>query len=252
MVSSSLDFPRDPFSLLCLAFPSPLRYNILSYEAAQFVIWCATFLFTLLFVHLLFQSWIVTSVIALIFNFLPFSFIYTFAGYRYSMGTALCLVSLYFLYLGFKARSAFSLSLGGIAAGLCLASSITGKQYLLVLLLFGIVYAAFHWRSAKEHFKWSVPIVAYGCLAAAAPILCYIAFNRHAYTVYEALMLQTFWQGVLGKAPPSVSEYATALWACFFGIPGPRFFIPDTLPIPLPVLWFVATRFHSGAATAAL
>src|SRR5256885_7578156 len=27
-------------------------YNILSYEAAQFVIWCATFLFTLLLVHL--------------------------------------------------------------------------------------------------------------------------------------------------------------------------------------------------------
>ncbi len=209
-------------------------YNILSYEAAQFVIWCAIFLFTLLLVDLLFESWIVTSVIALIFNFLPFSFIYTFAGYRYSMGTALCLISLYFLYPGFKTGSAFSLSLGGIGAGLCLASSITGKQYLVVLLLFGIVYAAFHWRSAKAHCKWSVPIVAYGCLAAAAPILCYIVFNWRAYTVYEGLMLHTFWQGVLGKAPPSVSQYAKALWACFFGIPGPRFLIPDTLPILLP------------------
>jgi hypothetical protein len=209
-------------------------YNILSYEAAQFVIWCAIFFFTLLLVHLLFESWTVTSVTALIFNFLPFSFIYTFTGYRYSMGTALCLGSLYFLHLGFKIGSAFSLSLGGIAAGLCLASSITGKQYLLVLLLFGIVYAAFHWRSAKAHFKWSVPIVAYGCLTAAAPILCYIAFNRHDYTVYEAMMLDTFWKGVLGKAPPALSHFTTELWNCFFGIPGPRFFLPDTLPIPLP------------------
>ena len=178
-------------------------YNILSYEAAQFVVWCAIFLFTLLLVHLLFESWTVTSITALTLNFLPFSFIYTFMGYRYSMGTAFCLVSLYFLYLGFKTGAGFSLALGGIAAGLCLASSITGKQYLLVLLLSGIISTAFHWRSAKTHFK-SVPIVAYGWLAAAAPILCYIAFNRHAYTVYEAMMVHTFWKGVLGESAHQV------------------------------------------------
>ena len=57
-------------------------YNILSYEAAQFVVWCAIFLFTLLLVHLLFESWTVTSITALTLNFLPFSFIYTFMGYR--------------------------------------------------------------------------------------------------------------------------------------------------------------------------
>src|SRR5205814_7208188 len=104
--------------------------NILSYEAALFGIWCVTFIFTLLLVDLLFESKVVTSITALIFNFLPFAFIYTFAGYRYPMGTVLCVVSLYFLHFGFKRASPFSLALGGIIAGLCLASSITGKQYL--------------------------------------------------------------------------------------------------------------------------
>mgnify|MGYP003693855143 CR=1 FL=1 len=44
--------------------------NILSYEAALFVIWLTTFVFTLLLVDLFFGSYIVTSVVALSFNFL--------------------------------------------------------------------------------------------------------------------------------------------------------------------------------------
>ena len=93
-------------------------FNILSYEAGQFVIWCATFIFTLLLVDELFKSNIVTTAAALIFNFLPFAFVYTFTGYRYPIATALCVASLYFLHLGFKTPSPFYLSLGGITAGL--------------------------------------------------------------------------------------------------------------------------------------
>src|SRR5213075_1944240 len=95
-------------------------FNILSYEAALFVIWLTTFVFTLLLVDLFFESYIVTSVTAVILNFLPFAFIYTFAGYRYPMATAFAVVSLYFLDLGFKRASPFFLSLSGITAGLCL------------------------------------------------------------------------------------------------------------------------------------
>jgi hypothetical protein len=207
-------------------------YNILSYEAALFGIWCAIFLFTLLLVDLLFSSNIVTSITALIFNFLPFSFIYTFAGYRYPMGTALCVISLYFLYRGFKSTSSFSLALGGITAGLCWASSINGKQYLLVLFLFGVIYTGLHWRSAKASSKMAVPVIAYGCLAAAMPLLCYIAFTLEHYTLYENAFIREFWQAVPGSR-------AKALWDCFFGMPGPRFFIPDTLPIPLPYYCFL-------------
>jgi hypothetical protein len=131
-------------------------YNILSSEAALFVIWCATFIFTLLLVDLLFKSNIVTALSALVFNFLPFAFIYTFAGYRYPMATALCVASLYFLHLGFKTPSYFYLSFGGITAGLCLASSISGKQYLLALLLFAMLYAGLNRNELKHHLEFGL------------------------------------------------------------------------------------------------
>ena len=47
------------------------------------------------------------------------------------MAVPLRVASLYFLHVGFNTDSYFSLSLGGIAAGLCLADSLLGKQYVL-------------------------------------------------------------------------------------------------------------------------
>jgi len=174
-------------------------FNILSYEAAVFVIWLTTFIFTLLLVDLFFRSYVITSITAFVFNFLPFAFIYTFAGYRYPMAVALALVSLYFLHVGFRNGSPFCLSLGGIAAGLCLASSISGKQYLLALAIAAPLYALFYWRSAKRSDTWSsVALALYVFLAAAAPILLYICFNRDAYTYYESSFLRDFQHGARG------------------------------------------------------
>ena len=83
-------------------------FNICPMKQRSLFIWLTIFVFTLLLVDLFFESYIVTSVTALIFNFLPFAFIYTFAGYRYPMATALAVVSLYFLHLGFQnSRSRF-------------------------------------------------------------------------------------------------------------------------------------------------
>lgn len=221
-------------------FLSLFGYNILAYEAALFLLWCAIFVFTLLLTDLLFRSRIVTSLTALIFIFLPISYIYTFAGYRYPMAVALCVGSLYFLHLGFRTASSFSLALGGLTAGLCLASSISGKQYLITLLLFGLIYTGLHWRTAKANFKWAVPVIAYGWLAGAMTILCYIVFTREHYLLYESTFVRYFMDAWHGK--PSrwdLAHYTTALWQCFFKVPGPRFFIPDALPIPLPYYCFL-------------
>ena len=216
-------------------------FNILSYEAALFVIWLTTFIFALLLVDLFFRSYIVTSITALVFNFLPYAFIYTFAGYRYPMATALAVVSLYFLHVGFRTGSPFCLSLGGIAAGLCLASSISGKQYLLALAIAAPLYALFYWRSLKRRVTWSsLALVVYGFLAGAATILLYIWFNRDAYTLYESAFLRDFWHAARSAPFPSgIRPYTKQLWDCFFTIPGPRFFIPDVLPIPLPYYWLL-------------
>ena len=214
-------------------------FNILSYEAALFVIWLTTFIFTLLLVDLFFRSYVVTSVTALVLNFLPFAFIYTFAGYRYPMAVALAVVSLYFLHVGFRTASRFCLSLGGIAAGLCLASSISGKQYLLALAAAAPLYGAFYWKNLKRTVTWSsLALVVYGLLAAAAPILLYIWFNRQAYSLYESGFVRYFWQTVQSAPfPNGMRPFTKQLYDCFFTIPGPRFFITDTLPIPLPYYW---------------
>ena len=220
-------------------------FNILSYEAALFFIWLATFVFTLLLVDLFFESYIVTSVTALILNFLPFAFIYTFAGYRYPMATALAVVSLYFLHLGFRTTSRFYLSVGGVAAGLCLASSISAKQYLLALVVAAPLYAVFYWRSLKRKETWSsLALVVYSFLAAATPTILYILFNRNAYTLYEAAFVRNFSQAMHASPfPNGIRPFTKQLYDCFFTIPGPRFFIPDILPIPLPYYWLLVPGF---------
>jgi hypothetical protein len=215
--------------------------NILSYQAALFVIWLTTFIFTLLLVDLFFRSYLVTSVTALVLNFLPFAFIYTFAGYRYPMAVALAVVSLYLLHVGFRNKSPFCLSLGGITAGLCLASSISGKQYLLGLALAAPLYVLFYWRSLGRKETWSsLAVAVYGFLAAATPIFLYIVFNRNDYTLYEAAFLRDFRRAMQSAPfPNDIRAFTTQLYDCFFAIPGPRFFIPDTLPIPLPYYWLL-------------
>jgi DNA-binding beta-propeller fold protein YncE len=221
-------------------------FNILSYEAALFVIWLTAFVFTLLLVDLFFRSYIVTSVSALIFNFLPFAFIYTFVGYRYPMTVALAVVSLYFLHLGFRTTSRFYLSLGGIASGLCLASSIPGKQYMLALVIAAPLYAVFYRRSLKRTVAWgSLAVIVYSFLAAATPILCYIIFNREQYTSYEGAYIHRFLDAVRGApAPHDMRYYVTGLWNCFFAAHfWPRLLFPDFLPIPLPYYWLLLPGF---------
>lgn len=229
------------FHYYVLGFLRLFGFNILSYEAALFCIWLATFIFTLLLVHLFFKSHIVTSITALIFSFLPFAFIYTFAGYRYPLAVALAVASLYFLHLGFRLASSLFLSLGGIAAGLCLASSISGKQYLLALVIAGPLYGAFHWKSLTQRATWkSLALVFYGFAAAATPIVFYIWFNRAAYTYYESAFVQNFWRAMrITPFPAGIRPYTKQLFDCFFTVPALRFFIPDTLPIPLPYYWLL-------------
>jgi len=226
------------------AFLDLFGHNIISYEAALLVLWSGVFIFTLLLVDLFFNSYVVTSVTALVFNFLPFAFIYTFVGYRYPLTVLLCVASLYFLHVGFRTSSGLALSLSGIAAGFCLASSTVGKQYVLALVLWAIFYTGLHWRALKQ-IKWSsVATVGYGFVAAATPILCYIIFNWEHYTYYEGKFMERFSHALRGNPDPNdMQYYVTGLWSCFFRVPGPRLFLPDFLPIPLPYYWLLLPGF---------
>ena len=216
-------------------------YNILTNEVALLGLWCTVFLFTLLLTDLFFQSYVVTSVIALVFTFLPFAFIYTFVGYHYAMTVPLCVASLYFLHVGFKTDSFFCLTVGGIVTGLCLASSLVGQQYVLALVAFVVPCAVFDRKGLKRGFNWRrVLTVIYGFAAGAMPILAYIVFNRHDYASHNSPYWHSFLQAVRGHPSPNdIRYYVTQLWKLFFGVPGPRLFLGDVLPIPLPYYFFL-------------
>jgi hypothetical protein len=76
------------------------------------------------------------------------------------------------------------------------------------------------------------------------PILAYIVFNRHDYAYHEAPYMNRFLQAVRGHPSPNdLTYYIRNLWSCFFTIPGPRLFIRDALPIPLPYYWLLLPGF---------
>src|SRR2546430_12230829 len=43
--------------------------------------------------------------------------------------------------------------------------------------------------------------------------------------------------------PHGITPFTKQLCDCFFTIPGPRFFIPNVLPIPLPYYWLLVPGF---------
>jgi DNA-binding beta-propeller fold protein YncE len=147
--------------------------------------------------------------------------------------------------LGFRKASRLALSLGGIAAGLCLASSITGKQYVLALLVCSLLCAVFDWKIVTKTRTWGLlAVVLYSFFAAAMPILCYIAFNRGDYTYYEGVFIRDFWGALHGhRSPHDLSFYVTQLPKLFFSVPGPRLFLIEFLPIPLPYYLFLVPGF---------
>src|SRR5262249_26274832 len=117
--------------------------------------------------------------------------------------------------------------------------------YLLALVIAAPVYAAFYWKSLSKATTWnSIAVVVYGFVTAAMPILLYIAFNREAYTYYESSFVRDFWPALHSAPfPTGIREYIDQFRDCFFTIPGPRFFIRDTLPIPLAYYWLLVPGF---------
>ena len=229
-------------------------FNILSYQAALFVIWLTTFVFTLLLVDLFFESYIVTSVTALIFNFLPFAFIYTFAGYRYPMAVALAVVSLYFLHVGFKNGSPFCLSLGGIAAGLCLASSISGKQYLLALVIAAPLYGVLLLETLKA--KRYMDLAGRGhlwlCCGCHANSALYRLQSRRLYFIRIQLSSRFLaWNAVSSISSRNQALYRTAS-ELLFQCPSCPVFYSRHFAYPAAVLLAFSTRLCASALAEAL
>src|SRR5205807_7649120 len=68
--------------------------------------------------------------------------------------------------------------------------------------------------------------------------------NREAYTYYESSFVGNFRHAMQAAPfPNGIRPYIDQLRGCFFSVPVFRFFIPDTLSIPLPYYWLLVPGF---------
>jgi hypothetical protein len=106
---------------------------------------------------------------------------------------------------------------------------------------FVVLCAVFDRKRLKQAINTRrVFTVIYGFAAGAMPILAYIVFNRRDYAYHNSPYWHSFLQAVRGHPSPNdLTYYVTQLWRLFFSVPGPRLFLGDVLPIPLPYYFFL-------------
>jgi len=197
-------------------------YNLLTFNISLLILGMITFLFTALLIHRLFNSYLVTIVSALVFNFLPLHFIQTFIGHRYAMAAPLIMSSLYFLMTGFTDRSAFRIALSAVLAALCVESAIMGKQFVICLAVAMILYVIIDYKRSvtKEKTRYVV-IFGLGLVATLVPLIAFAYYNPIVYFGHErdltALFVQAYKNRAAGALKPYVNDLAEIFFASFSG-----------------------------------
>jgi hypothetical protein len=192
-------------------------YNLLTFNVSLLILGMTTFLFTALLIHRLFNSYLVTIVSALVFNFLPFHFIQTFIGHRYAMAAPLIMSSLYFLTTGFTNRSPFRIALSAVLAALCLESAIMGKQFLMCLAAAVILYVIIDYKRSvtKEKAGYAI-IFVLGLVAALIPLIVFAYYYPIVYFGHESDLTALFLQAYKNRATGALKPYVTGLTEIFF------------------------------------
>jgi Dolichyl-phosphate-mannose-protein mannosyltransferase len=192
-------------------------YNLLTFNVSLLILGMITFLFTALLIHRLFNSYLVTIVSALVFNFLPFHFIQTFIGHRYAMAAPLIMSSLYYLTTGFTDRSPFRIALSAVLAALCLESAIMGKQFVMCLAAAMMLYAILDYkRSVTKEKAGYVIIFILGLVAALIPLIVFAYYYPIVYFGHESDLTALFVQAYKNRATGALKPYVTGLTEIFF------------------------------------
>jgi hypothetical protein len=209
------------FHYFITSFFKLFGYNLVVFNAALLVLGAVTTLFTALTVHRLLRNPTVTLASALILSLLPLHFVHVFVGHRYAIAAPLMMVSLYFLYSGFRDRSFPRTVLSAFFAALCVGSAIMGMQVLLALLAAAIVIPIIDRRrstSAENRAVALAWIVAF--VISAMPLLLYVAFNPVDYFRREQGLLTDFVGLAMKQGYDGIRPFVDQL--------GELFFAPDT------------------------
>jgi hypothetical protein len=154
-------------------------------------------------------------------------------GHRYAIAAPLMVLSLYFLYTSFSNKSPFRAGLSALFAALCWDSAIMGKQFILGLILAGILKIILDkkWRSSKNINLVLVWIL--GFIISATPLLIYVIFNYPEYTLREKNFSREFFLNLKNSGLPALIPYFEDLSRLFFTKYDLKFFLPGFYPIPL-------------------
>ena len=197
-------------------------YNLLTFNLSLLLLGMVTFVFTSLLIHKLFNSYLVTVVSALVFNFLPLHFIQTFVGHRYAIAAPLIMSSLYFLTTGVADRSPFRIALSSVLAAFCVEGAIMGKQFIMCLGLAMILYVIADYKHSVTREKTRyVVIFGVGLLASLMPLIIFVYYNWNVYFGHEreltALFVQAYKNRASGALKPYFKELADIFFASFSG-----------------------------------
>jgi hypothetical protein len=192
-------------------------YNILIFNISLAILGFITFIFTCMLIQKMFNSYVVTIIAAVIFNFLPLHFLQTFAGHRYAIAAPLMMSSFYFLYTGFKNKSGFRIVLGAILASLCIDSAVMGKQYLIGLLGAVILSLLFNFKKSFTQINWKmIKLFAVSLVISSIPLIIYILFNP-IYFNHENELTGQFFQTYSNSGLSAIKvQYWDRLMEVFF------------------------------------
>jgi hypothetical protein len=220
-------------------------YNLLIFNISLLFLGLITVLFTTLLIHRLFNKAAITLISAVIINFFPLHFMHIFMGHRYAIAAPLMVISLYYLYTGFKRNSFFRASISAFFAAFCLGSAIMGKQYLYGLVLSAIMILIVGNNKEKSKKKIStVTVWVIGFLIAAAPLLIYISCNYPLYTLRERSLMNAFIlqykQGGFQALIPYINQLKELFFAKHSYL---RQFVPGFYAIPLSYYFLIIPGF---------
>ena len=227
------------YHLYLVPFLELFGFNILSYDIALLVLGFITVLFTTLLIHRLFKNYIVTVTSAILLNFLPLHYIHTFVGHRYALMAPMMMISMYFLYTGFKDKSYFRISVSSIFGGLCFASSIIGKQYLMGLFGAVVLYLVLNFKKSFTREKWDfAKMFVGGLIISSVPLIVYILFNQGNYFSNESTYTKIFFDAIHKDGMKGFMTFFTRMTDCLFGQTWDKWFLPDFPLLPVPYYVF--------------
>ncbi len=223
------------FHLYLAPFFALFGADMLVFTGALLLLGYITFIFTVLLVHRLFRNIYLTALAGLLFNFLPLHYIHTFVGHRYASMAPLMMISIYLLVVGYQRQSARNVAISAILAGLCFASAIMGKQYLMGLAGGVILSLLFNYRETVTPANLRLTkIFLVGLVIASIPLLTYIWFDPGHYFMNEGGYTQAFLNDLKTQGLAGVYPFYQRMIDCLFNFTFYRWFLNDFVLIPLP------------------